>query len=142
MNDGYTVILNDGYDYPARNLHFYTMRTGSSISVDWTLIRKYTPIEPFLTHKPKSTPPIASFNLVLTDTSTGSPSSWQWNATNLLGNNTPVTISTDQNPILILTQGNWLIDLIVTNAGGSDTCNSTIGINLTSPTVYFWNRMA
>ena len=84
--------------------------------------------------------PVASFNLVLTDTSTGIPTSWQWNATNLLGNNTPVTISTDQNPILTLSQGNWLIDLIATNAEGSDTCNSTIGINLTSPQVYFWSR--
>ena len=84
--------------------------------------------------------PIASFNLVLTDTTTGAPTSWQWNATNLLGNNTPVTISTDQNPIVTLTQGNWLIDLIATNDLGSDTCNSTIGINLTSPQVYFWER--
>ena len=85
-------------------------------------------------------PPVASFNLTLTDTSTNVPTSWQWNATNLLGNNTPVTISTDQNPILTLTQGNWLIDLIATNDQGSDTCNSTIGINLTSPQVYFWER--
>ena len=84
--------------------------------------------------------PVASFTITLTDTSIGPPSSWQWNATNLLGNNTPVTISTDQNPILTLTQGNWLIDLIATNDLGSDTCNSTIGINLTSPTVYFWSR--
>ena len=86
--------------------------------------------------------PVASFNLTLTDTSTGVPTSWQWNATNLLGNNTPVTISTDQNPILTLSQGNWLIDMIATNDIGSGTCNSTIGINLTSPQVYFWSRIS
>lgn len=85
-------------------------------------------------------PPVASFVLTLTDTTIGFVSSWQWNATNLLGDNIPVTISTDQNPILTLTQGNWLIDLIATNDLGSDTCNSTIGINLTSPQVYFWSR--
>jgi len=85
-------------------------------------------------------PLAASFNITLTDTTTGAPTSWQWNATNLLGNNTPFTFSTDQNPTITLSQGNWLIDLIATNFLGSDTCNSTIGINLTSPQVYFWSR--
>jgi hypothetical protein len=88
-------------------------------------------------------PPTTSFNIQLIDTSTNTPTSWQWNATNLLAV-TPITttISTSQNPIVSLGQGNWLVELISTNSAGSSTnkYNRTLGINLTSPVVHFWNR--
>ena len=89
-----------------------------------------------------ATAPVSSFNIVLTDTSTNSPTSWKWNATNLLGNNTEFTFSTSQSPIFNLGTGNWKINLTAINGVGSDTTSQIIGYNLTSPKVYFWNRTA
>jgi len=86
------------------------------------------------------TAPIASFVITLADTSTGLPSSWQWNVTNLLGNNTEVTFSTSQHTNMTLGQGNWLVKLTATNSLGSSSATKYIGLNLSSSLVYFWNR--
>jgi hypothetical protein len=89
--------------------------------------------------------PIVSFNIVLTDTSVplyAAPTSWKWNATNLLGNNTEFTFSTAQNPIFNLGIGNWKISLTATNSLGSNTTSQIIGYGLSNPRVYFWNRTA
>lgn len=88
-----------------------------------------------------STVPNASFVITLTDTSINIPTSWQWNATNLTGDNVERTFSTSQNQIWNLTKsGNYLIKLIATNSFGSNSTNMTIGYGLTNPKVYFWNR--
>jgi hypothetical protein len=84
--------------------------------------------------------PVASFVITLTDTSTNTPISWQWNATNLLGNNTEVIFSTAQNPTMNFGIGNYLIKLTATNAVGSSSTTKNIGLDLSSPKVYFWNR--
>ena len=97
-----------------------TASTGAAGSGGVVIIRYITPAAP-----------VASFNLVLTDTSTGFPASWQWNATNLLGNNTPVTIGTEETAIATLEDGNWLIELTATNDFGSNTTTTILGINLT-----------
>jgi hypothetical protein len=84
--------------------------------------------------------PQSRFSIMFVDNSTGA-TSWQWNATNLTGNNTPVTFSTSQNPSPILfNPGNYLINLTVTNTRGSNSTIKTVGINLTMPVVHFWNR--
>jgi hypothetical protein len=88
-------------------------------------------------------PPVASFNIQLIDTSTGPASQWEWNATNLLAANpTTTTISTDQNPVVSLGQGNWLISLNATNSINSNITTQRIGLLLNSPQVYWWNRTA
>jgi hypothetical protein len=87
--------------------------------------------------------PVALFNIQLIDTSINSPTSWQWNYTNLTGSNIPVTFSTSQHPFLsFATTGNYLITLIASNGGGSNTTTKNIGINLTNVQVYFWERTA
>ena len=89
---------------------------------------------------PLTVAPTASFVIILTDTSTGTSLSWQWNVTNLLGNNTEVTFSTSQHTNMTLGQGNWLVKLTATNSLGSSSATKYIGLNLSSPLVYFWNR--
>ena len=84
--------------------------------------------------------PVSSFVLTLTDTSTNTPTSWQWNATNLLGNNTEATFSTEQNPVMNFGVGNYLIKLTATNTAGSNSTTKIIGLDLSSPQVYFWSR--
>jgi hypothetical protein len=86
--------------------------------------------------------PVASYQIILTDTSANTPTSWKWNATNLLGNNTEVTFNTSQNPVFNIGAGNWRINLTATNAIGSSTSSQIIGYGLSSPKVYFWNRTA
>jgi hypothetical protein len=90
---------------------------------------------------PAISPPIASFNITLTDTSTnGTPTSWIWNVTNLLGDNIPTTISTSNKTDLSLSPGNYIISLLVSNSAGSSIAQKTIGLDLSSPRVYYWNR--
>lgn len=80
---------------------------------------------------PSSAAPIASFTkntsygtsplaVALFDTSTNSPTSWAWYFTNITGNNTQTTFSTNQNVNYTFGNGNWSIRLNATNAGGSN----------------------
>ena len=76
-------------------------------------------------------PPVASFTcdhtflripqpVTCTDTSTETPTSWLWD----FGDG---TTSTDENPVHKYTRrGNFNITLTATNAGGSDTSESTL----------------
>lgn len=97
----------------------------------------------FLVSTVSAAVPVASFYLTFNNTSTNTPTSWQWNATNLIGNKTPFTFSTSQHPQSNLGKGNWLIQLIATNSGGSNTSSTrSLGINLTSIIVYYWNRVS
>ena len=67
------------------------LKTGTG-EQEYSFIRKYAAVDPFLTFIP-SIPPAASFEITFTDTTTNLPAFWKWNATNLLGNNTEVTVS-------------------------------------------------
>jgi hypothetical protein len=75
-------------------------------------------------------PPTASFTfsrvdntVAFTDTSTGGPTSWQWNFGD--GNS-----STQQNPVNTYAVGgqSYIVTLTVTNAVGTDTANATVAI--------------
>jgi PKD repeat protein len=99
--------------------------------------------DPFLeiTYTPSVPAPVASFTpnatvtsypdyrIAFTDTSTNTPTSWNWTATNVTGNNTPVSFSTSQSPVQTFYEGNWSIQLNATNAGGSNL-SSVMWINL------------
>lgn len=69
-----------------------------------------------------------------TDTSTNTPTSWQWNFTNTTGNNTAVTFSTTQSPLWSFDIGNFSISLKATNADGSDLSDQVTWINVSAPT--------
>jgi PKD repeat protein len=69
-----------------------------------------------------------------TDTSTNTPTSWEWNFTNTTGNNTAVTFSTTQSPLWSFDIGNFSISLKATNADGSDLSDQVTWINVSSPT--------
>ncbi len=76
------------------------------------------PVANFIINENEGRSPIhASF----TDTSTFSPTEWNWSFTNVTGNNTEVWFSTDQSPTHRFTEGNWSIRLNATNEYGTDT---------------------
>ena len=75
-----------------------------------------------------------SLPVKFTDTSTNTPTSWQWNFTNTTGNNTAVTFSTTQSPLWSFDIGNYSISLKATNADGSDLSDQVTWINVSAPT--------
>ena len=99
---------------------------------------------PFLTLKaipdpPPVDPPVASFtwtgpitggepevsDVQFTDTSTGSPTSWDWD----FGDGSPH--STEQNPLHVYaTRGPYTVVLTATNAGGSDDDTQIVDMNV------------
>jgi PKD repeat protein len=69
--------------------------------------------------------------VLFTDMSTESPISWQWNATNVTGNNTPIIIGNSQNLTTIFDVGNWQIKLKATNIDGSNISTQNSWVNVT-----------
>lgn len=91
-------------------------------------------------------PPTASFNITLSDNSTFTDAYDRfWNITNLTGDNIERTYSTNTTLLINentgFTTGNYFINLVAYNSGGVSYANKTIGLNLTSPIVHFWERM-
>jgi PKD repeat protein len=70
----------------------------------------------------------APLYVVFNDTSTNYPTSWEWNITNVTGNNTPITISTSQNTTMIFDIGNWSVQLNTSNIVGSNTTSYFINV--------------
>lgn len=95
---------------------------------------------PFLTLKAiPDTPPVASFDwtgpvtggepevldVQFTDTSTGSPTSWDWD----FGDGSPH--GTEQNPLHVYaTRGPYTVVLTVTGPGGSDDATNIVDMNI------------
>jgi len=78
---------------------------------------------------------IAPFTMVFNDTSTGTPTSWVWNATNVTGNNVAYTFNTStfSAPIYTFaTAGNYTIKLNATNAVGSNISTQVTWVNVSS----------
>jgi hypothetical protein len=69
------------------------------------------------------------------DYSTNTPTSWQWNATNVTGTNVPFTFSNAQDNIYTFGVGNWSITLYASNSGGSDMSDQITFINVSSPVI-------
>ena len=86
--------------------------------------------------------PVASFTqnvtvgyapatVLLTDTSTNTPTTWNWGAKNLTpGNNTWFRIDTNKNPVDTFGYGNWSLNLTATNAGGSNISTQVSWLNV------------
>jgi len=78
---------------------------------------------------------IAPFTMQFTSTSTGVPTSWVWNATNVTGNNAPFTFNTSaySAPIYpFATAGNYTIKLNATNSRGTNISTQVTWVNVSS----------
>jgi PKD repeat protein len=67
-----------------------------------------------------------------TDTSTETPTTWVWNSTNVVGNNTATTFATVQNPSFVFNIGNHTIQLNATNPYGSNVSTQVSWVNVSS----------
>jgi len=121
------IVYNDGTSSFVITSAFFGSFSSSTPTVSITA----TPV----------TPPVADFNanplvgtvplpVTFTDTSTGSPSTWNWIFGDMGAGNT----STVQNPShMYTTAGTYSVNLTVTNAGGSKTLIKTNYITVTPP---------
>ncbi len=100
----------------------------------WTiLLTCFSGIVPSYTANVTSgTAPLAvQFN----DTSVNSPTSWNWSFTNVTGNNTPVSWSTEQNATQTFGAGNFSIALNAGNSARYTIATQVTFINVTAPAV-------
>nr|WP_319376338.1 PGF-pre-PGF domain-containing protein [uncultured Methanoregula sp.] len=83
---------------------------------------------------------VAPFSMVFNDTSTGTPISWVWSATNVTGNNVPFYINTTTVTLANIsyefkTAGNYTIKLNATNSLGSGTSTQVTWVNVSAAPV-------
>jgi EMC6-arch len=99
----------------------------------WTILLTSVGIVPSYTASVTSgTAPLAvQFN----DTSVNSLTSWNWSFTNVTGNNTPVSWSTEQNATQTFGAGNFSIALNASNRAGYHIARQVTFINVTAPAV-------
>ena len=120
-----------------------TAGSDSEVKTNYIMVIVQTPTPtPIPTTIP---PPIASFTTNITsgpapltvrfnDTSSNTPTAWNWSFRNVTGNNTQVWFSTAQNPAHIFGVGNYSIVLNASNSGGYNLSTQVTFINVTANT--------
>jgi len=116
----------------------YKNITGSIYSDNLPLVTasKSGTLKPVAAFSASPTSGNAPLNVIFTDSSTGSPTSWKWN----FGDG---ATSTEQNPAhTYSTQGNYTVALTVSNSAGNNTVTKTgyitVGTTSSKPVVSFW----
>ncbi len=89
------------------------------------------PVAGFLANITSGPAPLA---VQFTDTSSNSPTAWNWSFQDVTGNNNQVWFSTGQNPSWTFGAGNWLIKLNASNSAGGSISIQTTFINVTQVT--------
>jgi PKD repeat protein len=89
------------------------------------------PVSSFTTNTTSGVSPLA---VLLTDTSTNTPTSWAWGAKNITGNDTWIPIGTVQNQEFAFPVGNWSVNMTATNGAGSNISTQITHINVSSGT--------
>jgi PKD repeat protein len=108
-----------------------TSATGSADQFTYSGVT--TPVASFSANPTTGTAPLA---VQFTDTSTNSPTSWNWSFTNVTGNNTEIWWSTSKSPVLTFGAGNYSIALNASNSAGYDLSTQTTFINVSAGAPY------
>jgi len=120
----YSIVLN------ASNTAGYNLSTQVTfINVTATTI---APVASFTADVTSGTAPLA---VTFTDTSSNTPTAWNWSFTNVTGNNTLVWWSTDQSPTTTFGVGNFSIVLNASNSAGYNLSTQVTFINVTTATI-------
>jgi PKD repeat protein len=90
------------------------------------------PTAPVSSFTANATSGTTSLAVLFTDSSTNTPTSWNWSFQNVTGNNTQVWWTTTQSPTLTFGVGNFSIVLNASNAGGYDLSNQITFINVSA----------
>ena len=158
-----SVLLMGGYDDNYKNdvwkfspsssslqspIHTYVGTVGQKFSVslqafnlfgynlsrraDYITITSTTPVAGFTANVTSGTPPLP---VLFTDTSTNTPTSWNWSFNNITGNNTEIWWTTVQSPVLTFGIGNFSIKLNATSSMGSNISAQVTFINVSAAPV-------
>ena len=110
-----------------------TNAIGSNISAQASWVNVSAPIIPLVSSfTVNTTSGNANLPVLFTDTTTGSPITWNYTFRNVTGNNTPIVFSQVQNPIRVFGIGNYAISLNTTNSNGYNISSQTTWINVTN----------
>jgi PKD repeat protein len=121
------IVYNDGTSSFVITSAFFGSFSSSTPTVSITATPVPPPVADFNANPLVGTVPLP---VTFTDTSTGSPSTWNWIFGDMGAGNT----STVQNPShMYTTAGTYSVNLTVTNAGGSKTLIKTNYITVTPP---------
>jgi PKD repeat protein len=85
------------------------------------------PVASFTSDQTSGTEPLP---VLLTDTSTNTPTAWNYSFNNVTGNNTVVWFSTAQNPVITLGVGNFSFALNASNAYGYNLSTQITWVNV------------
>jgi PKD repeat protein len=106
---------------------------GDAVSIGELILYETVPESPHASFTVNATTGISPLAVGFTDTSTNTPTAWNWSYMNTTpGNNTPVYWSTTQNPSQVFGDGNWLISLNASNSVGYNLSAQTTWINVTN----------
>ena len=95
------------------------------------IIKYPTPLPPVASFTTNTTSGVSPLAVLLTDTSTNTPTSLAWGAKNLTpGNNTWFRLGTTTPLTTVLGVGNWSINLTATNAVGSNISTQVTWVNV------------
>jgi PKD repeat protein len=100
--------------------------------VNGSITTNYRPPPPVTNFTSNVTSGTAPTSVQLNDTSTNTPTSWNWSYNNTTGNSTTIWFSTLEDPVVTFGVGNWSIKLNATNAGGSDVSDQVWYINVSA----------
>jgi PKD repeat protein len=106
-----------------------TIGSNTTPGIYFINISEGAPIAGFISNKTTGAAPTT---ILFTDTSLGTPTSWNWSFQNITGNNTEVWFSQSQNPVYTFGLGNWSIKLTANNTIGSNTTPGTYFINVSA----------
>lgn len=87
------------------------------------------PVASFTKNQTAGTAPLP---VGFTDTSTNTPTAWNWSFNNVTGNNTEIWWSTDQNPAITLGTGNWTFALNASNTNGYNITPGLAWVNVSA----------
>ena len=97
------------------------------------IIKYLTPTAPVASFTPTgSVSGTSPYTVSLTDTSTGTPTSWAWARKNLTAT-TWAVFNTSQNAQDSFVAGNWSVNLSATNAYGTGISAQTLWVNVSQP---------
>jgi PKD repeat protein len=123
-NGSYSFALSGG----TSDVVYYNSREASANKPQLVLTQSTTPVAPTASFSATPTSGTAPLSVQFTDTSTGSPSAWQWD----FDNNGTVD-ATSQNPSVTYTAaGSYSVKLTVSNAQGATSLTKSSFITVSS----------
>ena len=136
LNPVSSSLQNPSHTYNLPGNYQVALQVYNADSYNSTRIAGYitvgTTAAPVASFTPNTTSGTAPLAVNFTDTSSNTPTAWNWSFTNVTGDNTQVWWSTDQSPTRTFGVGNFSIVLNASNSAGYNLSTQVTFINVTA----------